>query len=629
MKPLLTGVLCLLFAFTKANAQINPDVLVNDLINKGLKLTDVNLNQADSVLQVADKIARKSENKRLIAKVNIERVRVLINLNEIDTAEILNTETMQICKSNNLNDLKIYCNNNTGNIYMAQGKYKDAIAVLVNVAQVFEKEKKWERYVNTTSNIAWCYSELMQYEVAKKHLRKCIYYQKQLNPNKLGALYEKMGIQFAQNNLYRDSSFYYLNLAEYYYKKNNDLAGLAYLLNNKAGIYFYNKQYKEAIDKYLLALESFKKIGVTGEEKYILNNLGISYKEIGNLELSEAYLNKSLQIAKLDADSNHIADLYKNYALLYESMGNFKLSNEYFKKHISLFFKNYSQQYQEQIVNLTRQNEIITRENEINKLKSEQALSSIKNTRNIVLASVLLILLMAIGRWYVRKVKRDKNALVINLKSEQMMAVKKSTEEERKRISRDLHDNIGSYAASIMHNVDQLDESIQDEKLKRNLDVIKSNASNVLASIRDTLTILNNSEISLKKIVDTFNSYANTALQGFSNMEFHFSDFIEDDQLLSAVDAVNLTYMLKELLNNSIKHSHASTIEFIAIENKDAYCFTIKDNGIGFDIDEIEMKNGMENLRYRSEKLEAALEIVSEINSGTMSKITIKRKMNV
>ncbi|RPI65492.1 MAG: hypothetical protein EHM47_18740, partial [Ignavibacteriales bacterium] len=79
----------------------------------------------------------------------------------------------------------------------------------------------------------------------------------------------------------------------------------------------------------------------------------------------------------------------------------------------------------------------------------------------------------------------------------------------------------------------------------------------------------------------------------------------------------NLFMILKEGINNSIKHSHCNKIILEANVRNDVIEIIIKDNGIGIDEKSIEYGNGLKNIRSRAEALGGKVKWKKRDGGGT------------
>ena len=83
---------------------------------------------------------------------------------------------------------------------------------------------------------------------------------------------------------------------------------------------------------------------------------------------------------------------------------------------------------------------------------------------------------------------------------------------------------------------------------------------------------------------------------------------------------------IQECINNTIKHSGATKIDIMLIQNKNRIFTEIADNGKGFNPLKVNSKNdgmGLENLKSRIEFLKGTINIESAENQGTKIKVEI------
>ena len=76
--------------------------------------------------------------------------------------------------------------------------------------------------------------------------------------------------------------------------------------------------------------------------------------------------------------------------------------------------------------------------------------------------------------------------------------------------------------------------------------------------------------------------------------------------------------MFKEAINNAIKHSACKKIILEAFFKNDLIEIVLKDDGIGFDSNNINYGNGIKNMGNRAKKLKGNLKLESEIGKGTI-----------
>jgi signal transduction histidine kinase len=78
-----------------------------------------------------------------------------------------------------------------------------------------------------------------------------------------------------------------------------------------------------------------------------------------------------------------------------------------------------------------------------------------------------------------------------------------------------------------------------------------------------------------------------------------------------------LYLIYKEAVTNSAKHSDCKNIQIDFQVRQNQLFLSIKDDGKGFDSKENFSGNGLQNLKIRAEKINAKVEVKSEIGNGT------------
>ncbi len=202
-------------------------------------------------------------------------------------------------------------------------------------------------------------------------------------------------------------------------------------------------------------------------------------------------------------------------------------------------------------------------------------------------------------------------------------------ENERERLSRELHDGLGQTLTALKLQIESFNYAALNEESVNKLKVL---AGAVDLAIDDIRRISNNLmpsvlkefglAISLRYLVETLNVN--------SNLEIIFeSDKLPKD--IAKQTKINIYRIVQEALNNAIKHSGALKI-FLSIKmQSDILVIAIKDMGKGFqtDLSSSVHGNGLQNMRERAESIGAHFEIQSSTGQGTSVILTIgKDKLN-
>lgn len=203
---------------------------------------------------------------------------------------------------------------------------------------------------------------------------------------------------------------------------------------------------------------------------------------------------------------------------------------------------------------------------------------------------------------------------------EKEIAIYKAQQQERERISADMHDELGSGMTAI-----RLMSEIARNKMKENTPVeiekISHSADEVLNKMNAIIWSMNSGNDTIDNLVSYIRSYA---LEYFENTPIDCRIFtpehIEATEL-SGDKRRNLFLSVKETLNNVMKHSKAAELR---IEFKIDKILTIKimDNGIGIDLQKIrQFGNGLKNIAKRMESIGGSYQI--ENNKGTVTTLKL------
>lgn len=197
----------------------------------------------------------------------------------------------------------------------------------------------------------------------------------------------------------------------------------------------------------------------------------------------------------------------------------------------------------------------------------------------------------------------------------QHLQIQHQVEEERKRISRDLHDNMGAYTTALLSNVESVKQRGATSELMQKM---QANAQEILTSLKDTIWLLNNKTSTLQELIDNYKTYSKRLIQNFLNIELNVVEDIQNNVQLTSTKALHVKKVLHEALQNSIKHSQATAINVVITSNKTSTTILIKDNGVGFNMEQINFGDGLLNMQWRAKEAGFQVFINSQINKGTI-----------
>jgi two-component sensor histidine kinase len=189
----------------------------------------------------------------------------------------------------------------------------------------------------------------------------------------------------------------------------------------------------------------------------------------------------------------------------------------------------------------------------------------------------------------------------------------------RQRIAGDLHDDIGSTLNSIKVYANlALSQPQQHEHLIN----VKQNTQEAISGLRDVIWVLDDREDTIEQLSIRISQFAKPLCAA---NHITFTADINPDLYgtkLGKEQKRNIYLTLKESINNSIKYSESSKIDFIIERNGQQINFIIKDNGKGFDTTKPSHGNGLKNIYSRAKQAKYKAFIESAPGQGTTITLT-------
>jgi signal transduction histidine kinase len=200
------------------------------------------------------------------------------------------------------------------------------------------------------------------------------------------------------------------------------------------------------------------------------------------------------------------------------------------------------------------------------------------------------------------------------------MERKLEVERTRMRIARDLHDDLSATLSSITY----FTQAISGEDQKK----LTETSRNYLNLISESAT---DSQEKIHDIIWTINSEFDSWEQLFLKLRRYAADLLDSQCIKYRLDIPtqlsakslgmeqrrNLWLIYKELLNNLVRHSKANQVEITLSLKGGRIILIVKDNGVGFDLEDGLQGNGIKNIRRRSEDLGGSCKVDTVPGEGT------------
>ncbi|WP_299988265.1 ATP-binding protein [uncultured Pontibacter sp.] len=252
----------------------------------------------------------------------------------------------------------------------------------------------------------------------------------------------------------------------------------------------------------------------------------------------------------------------------------------------------------------------------------------------LIITPVLLVLAIGIIVFvfaYQRRMLQHQEHLreLQELRQRQMLeAALEAQEEERRRVARDLHDEVGGMLALIRLNIGQVERKCaENEAAAETAHRSKALLDEAIQSVRrishDLLPVV----LDKMGLVQAINSLVHSVPPD-SGLEVKFTHNLENFRL-EARQELLLFRILQELVNNTLKYAEATQITINLHREDDKLTLRYTDNGKGFNYDATLDTGsaggglGLKNLQSRVDLLNGAINFFSKLGAGIKAEIVI------
>ncbi len=577
------------------------------------------------------KLAKKYSSNLYFAKSHNVRG-IIYDINgDLDSAFVSYQKALAYAKKANDKLLIASVYNNFGLLDWNKSNFLKAIQYYNNALRIFEEIDDKLGQSNALSNIGLVYQTFKDYKNAEKYLYKSLAIKKETKDDYgLSISYTNLGVLFDDLKNYDKAILNYKKAMEYK-RILNDLRGIAIANNNLSQAYLKLNKNVEAEKCLLESIAITKKINATSLLAYAyigITEVYIQYKDIN--KAIESNNLATIYNARI-GDKLGLSSIYKHKEEIAVLQNNYKLAYNFSKKALSISDTLRNKETQESVAEIENKYQVEKKEKELLESKAQiiqKDIETKQKTNQLIIASILALAFLIIGYlvYLQQKQKNQQQAQENQLKSAiAEIENQNKLQEQRLSISRDLHDNIGAQLTFIISSVDNVKYGfdITNEKLDNKLTNISGFAKDTIIELRDTIWAMNSNEISFEDLEARINNYIEKAKVAQDNISFSFA--IDNDlknQKLTSVEGMNIYRTIQEAVNNSLKYANANIITINAKKAENQIKISISDNGKGFDIDQIEKGNGLNNMKKRIEEIGGKFNIASS-DDGTKIEILI------
>jgi signal transduction histidine kinase len=232
-----------------------------------------------------------------------------------------------------------------------------------------------------------------------------------------------------------------------------------------------------------------------------------------------------------------------------------------------------------------------------------------------------MVLLVLGGLWShqhrQRRLRAERDAAIIREREAGLKAVIEATEEERRRLARELHDGVGQQLGGLKHRLEHLRGAPNAPGLQDPITIVDDTAREV-RDLAHQLMPKTLSRLGLVPAVEdllhkAFNATGTKVGLDHVGMEAGVPDSL----------ATGLYRIVQELVGNIIKHAHATAVEVQLLRNKGHVVLIVQDNGRGLVRTEGAVGLGLMNIADRARAMGGTFSIEGGPGRGTVATIRV------
>src|SRR5690606_17387486 len=264
-----------------------------------------------------------------------------------------------------------------------------------------------------------------------------------------------------------------------------------------------------------------------------------------------------------------------------------------------------------------------------NSVKNENIKLAARNAEKvswiIIISTIAVILVLAVYMTMhkrnrkiaeqIRQIDSIADSQIISLEEVKHRAIR----EEQKRLAQELHDNLAGTLVSIKYQMESLSSSTEAEPVQTRINLLRDaidSAYNTTRRKSHELYFIEGHDNE-----DTFEKQITRLLDvALPDNKYTKNIYIDDLVLPRLSTNVRITFLriIQEGLTNIIKHAKASLVEIVIYEENQKIILSMKDNGLGFELQKSKKKStiGLNSIERRVQELRGTITISSE-SSGT------------
>jgi signal transduction histidine kinase len=524
--------------------------------------------------------------------------------------------------------------NRLGAIYENMGQLDKTLKAYLRALELFKITNELRGIGSCLNRIGNFHNRRESYPEAIKYYTEALSIFQQLNnKDQLASVYNNLGVAYFNLRQFINALQYY-NRSVQILKETHEFRQLASRDLNIGKVY---KELKQP-DKALHFLEDAYTNAVRYENKNIESQVhlqkGLIFMDLKKLITAIEEFDKGVAIAKTMKSPGLEMQFYENLSSAYVQLNQFKEAYYFQRNHHALKDSLFTIEKNRQISLMETRFESERKEQTISILKAETKNKSLQFLTLFCIAGLLIVSLVLVvlnyrGRQRTMRLinqqqeELNKRHIADLLKEHELKAIRnlmEGQEQERIRVSKELHDGIGGTLAAIKMNLLKYQSSYEESNM---LHQTLERIDEVCQEVRHISHNLAPPEFFNSALTEITKNFITNAINERSILA-SFEFFPEEEiNTLSQPVQIELYRIIQELVMNIIKHANAKHLGIFITHHENYINLMIEDDGIGFDPKNQKNGIGLKSIQNRIQGLNGEWTIDSKPGKGTIVNVDI------
>ena len=625
------------------------------------------IQKKDSLLSVLNKTKDSDQKTATLIQLSI-----LHDATDLETSFAFAKKALKEAEKKKTPTVLSEAYNNLANVYEYKSQTDSSLIYHQKALALRLKSDDYVKIGDSYNNIGIAYDKLGNFPKSLDHYFRALrHYEKEKDAEKQAMVLSNIGIVYKAQKEYGKTLEYYKKAHRIYSDLDSDF-GIAVSEGNIGSVLLLLGKFEESINYSEKSEKRYRAIDYERFAAYPLINIASAYEGLRDIPKAEKYYRQAIELHKKHQNFYEIANSLKSYAALLlhqnkneesieklqEALGYAKRSNAdllevEIRRILAKAYANaqnfgeayaqmevyalgrdslFEQEKTKTVFELEKQYQTEKKEKQILIQRAELAENklNLEEKNRWLMIIVGLAILTGLAGYFVYRNQKLKNRQLQKENELKDALIKVETQnkvqEERLRISRDLHDNIGSQLTFIISSLDNLKFQLDQKNPEagKRIESLNDFTRNTITELRDTIWAMNKENIRFSDLKLRINNFLESAKSHVEQTEFEveMNESVDENHSFTAFEGINLYRIIQEAVNNAIKHAGASKIKvsFEKVENH--FEIKISDNGKGMENRTRDSSNGLNNLYKRAADLGGELILNSAPGKGTVIKIT-------